>query len=103
MTTRVTEGARRKVYFSFRAADLISRVSRRSLARALSSLNLKKKGRLLAVYENKVNRRSCFRSPHVKESGFRNPENFCLSFGIRNTAQRIRILTSDWNPESKFL
>ena len=45
MTTRVTEGARRKrfIFFSFRAAALISRVSRRSRARALSSLNLKKR------------------------------------------------------------
>ena len=25
-----------------------------------------------------------------------------LGFGIRNTAQGIRNLTNDWNPESKF-
>ena len=52
------------------------------------------------------------------ESGFRNPGNFCLwnlefgknlhmesgilRFGKRDTVERIRNLTSDWNPESKF-
>ena len=57
MATRVTEGARRERHekreslFSSLAAALVSRVSRlrRSRARALFSLNLKKK-RLLAVY-----------------------------------------------------
>ena len=39
------------------------------------------------------------------ESGFQNPEiliveSRVLGFGIRNTAQGIRNLTSDWNPES---
>ena len=44
-------------------------------------------------------------SPHVKESAFRNPCNFCcgiLGFGIKNTAQRIRNPTKDWNPDFKF-
>ena len=42
-----------------------------------------------------------FLSPHVRESRFRNPGNFCLwnpkswIFGMRNP-------TNDWNPESKF-
>ena len=29
-------------------------------------------------------------------------ESGILGFGIRKTAERIRNLTSDWNPESKF-
>ena len=29
-------------------------------------------------------------------------ESGILGFGIQNTAKRIRNLTSDWNPESKF-
>ena len=57
-------------------------------------------------------------SPHVRESGFRNPGNFyiqnpeswkfllvesgILGLGIRNTAVRIRNPTNNWNPESKF-
>ena len=57
-------------------------------------------------------------SPHVWKNGFWNQGNFCLwtpesgiflhvesgilSFGIRNTLQRIRIPTNDWNSESKF-
>jgi len=42
------------------------------------------------------------------ESRFRNPgklllvESGILGFGILNTAERIRNLTSDWNPESNF-
>ena len=50
MATRVTDGARLQSLFSSRAAALVSRVSRLrcSRARALLSLNLKKK-RLLAV------------------------------------------------------
>ena len=36
-------------------------------------------------------------STHLKESGFRNPYNFIPSFGIQNTAQRIRNPTKDWN------
>ena len=45
MATRVTDGAKRETLFSSRAAALVSRVSRlrRSRARALLSLNLKKK------------------------------------------------------------
>ena len=50
-------------------------------------------------------------SPHLMESGFRNNGNFCLwntecgksllsSCGIWNTAQGIRNLTNDCNPES---
>ena len=52
-------------------------------------------------------------SPHLMESGFRNNGNFCLcntesgksllsSCGIWNTAQGIRNLTNDCNPESTF-
>ena len=52
-------------------------------------------------------------SPHLMESGFRNEGNFCLwntesgksllsSCGIWNTAQGIRNLTNDCNPESTF-
>ena len=60
-------------------------------------------------------------SPHVRKSGFRIPEcgKFCswnpksgktwlyvkteiLGLGIRNTVERIRNPTKDWNPESKF-
>ena len=58
------------------------------------------------------------KSPHVKESGFRNPGNFCiwnpeswkfllvesgiLGLGIRNTGLGIRNPTNNSNPESKF-
>ena len=51
------------------------------------------------------------RSPHIRESGFRNrPESRkfllvqsgILGFGIRNTSQGIWNPTKDWNPESKF-
>ena len=54
-------------------------------------------------------------SPQIR---YRNPWNFCLwnleaqkilllasgilGFGIRNTAQRIRNPSNDWNPESNF-
>ena len=47
-------------------------------------------------------------SPHVRESKSSESgknlhvESGILSFGIRNTAQRIRNPTNDWNPESKF-
>ena len=57
-------------------------------------------------------------SPHVKESGFRNPGNFCfwnpeswkfllvesgiLCLGIRNTGVGIGNPTNNPNPESKF-
>ena len=57
-------------------------------------------------------------SPHVRESGLRNPRNFCsrnpqsekfvlvgselLGFGIRNPGQGIRNPANDWSPESKF-
>ena len=57
-------------------------------------------------------------SPHVKESGFQNPGNFCiwnpeswkfllvesgiLGLGIRNTGVGIRNPTNNSNPESKF-
>ena len=52
-------------------------------------------------------------SPHLMECGFRNNGNFCLwntecgksllsSCGIWNTAQGIRNLTNDCNPESTF-
>ena len=57
-------------------------------------------------------------SPHKWKNGFWNQGNFCLwtpefgiilhvesrivSFGIRNTLQRIRIPFNDWNSESKF-
>ena len=67
------------------------------------------RGRSLWVEDN---------SPHVKESGFRNPENFfiwnpeswkfllvesgILGLGIRNTGVGIRNPTNNSNPESKF-
>ena len=57
-------------------------------------------------------------SPHKWKNGFWNQGNFCLwtpesgiilhvesgilSFGIRNTLQRIRIPINYWNSESKF-
>ena len=61
-------------------------------------------------------RRETKNSPHVKESGFRNPRNFCiwnpeswkflllesgiLGLGIRNTGVGIRNPTNNSNPES---
>ena len=45
-------------------------------------------------------------SSHVRESRFRNPEDFfpvesgILGFKIWNVAQGLRNLTKDWNPES---
>ena len=58
-------------------------------------------------------------SPHVRDFGFRNPENFALGiwligeifacgikklgFGIGNTAHRIRNPTYDWSPQSSTL
>ena len=51
------------------------------------------------------------RSPHIRESGFRNRpesrkfllvESGILGFGIRNTSEGIWNPTNDWNPESKF-
>ena len=57
--------------------------------------------RLLTIY-NKILTKA---SAHVRESGVWNPWNFCLwnlescmGFGMRNTAQRIRNPTKDWNP-----
>ena len=57
-------------------------------------------------------------SSHERESGFKTPAIFCewnpdsgkillvesgiLSLGIRNTAQGIRNLSNDWDPEYKF-
>ena len=53
--------------------------------------------RLLTIY-NKILTKA---SAHVRESGFCNPWNVepgILCFGMRNTAQRIRNPTKDWNP-----
>ena len=57
-------------------------------------------------------------SSHERESGFKTPAIFCkwnpdsrkilpvesgiLGLGIRNTAQGIRNLSNDWDPEYKF-
>ena len=48
-------------------------------------------------------KRQILNSPHVRESGkFLLKKSEILGFEIRNTVQRIRNLTNDWNPEFKF-